>query len=172
MSAEQLSPSALGDLTAPYPPPLDVEAVDVRAQRPTDTSRLVVLDDDPTGTQSVADLPVLTSWTEEDLSWALSTGAPAVYVMTNARSLAPSTAAHRNREVATNALRAATALGREVDFASRSDSTLRGHHPLETDVLTATIAELTSHGIDGVVIVPAFGRTTGRPVVGRHVPRT
>lgn len=39
---------------------------------------LVVLDDDPTGTQSVADLPVLTGWSVEDLSWALQQGAPAV----------------------------------------------------------------------------------------------
>ena len=31
---------------------------------------LVVLDDDPTGTQSVADLPVLTRWDVADFAWA------------------------------------------------------------------------------------------------------
>jgi hypothetical protein len=31
---------------------------------------LVVLDDDPTGTQSVANLPVLTRWEEADFRWA------------------------------------------------------------------------------------------------------
>ena len=49
--------------------------------------RLVVLDDDPTGTQSVAGLPVLTRWEAEDLDWALAQSAPAVYVLTNTRSL-------------------------------------------------------------------------------------
>jgi len=50
---------------------------------------LVVLDDDPTGTQSVADLPVLTTWAPRSLEWALRQGKPAVYVMTNSRSLRP-----------------------------------------------------------------------------------
>ena len=60
---------------------------------------LVVLDDDPTGTQSVADLPVLMSWTPSSMEWALRQGKPAVYVMTNSRSLAPNDAAERNRQV-------------------------------------------------------------------------
>lgn len=76
--------------------------------------------------------------------------------MTNSRSLAPATAAERNKEVATNALRAAAELGIEIDFVSRSDSTLRGQYPLETDVLTTTLAEVAGPAVDGVVIVPAF----------------
>ena len=75
--------------------------------------------------------------------------------MTNSRSLAPATAAERNKEVATNALRTAAELGIEIDFVSRSDSTLRGQYPLETDVLT-TLAEVAGPAVDGVVIVPAF----------------
>ena len=35
---------------------------------------LVVLDDDPTGTQTVRDLPVLTRWTVDDIRWALQQG--------------------------------------------------------------------------------------------------
>lgn len=154
----------LEQLLEGYPTALDRGAADVRAARGDSPRRLVVLDDDPTGTQSVADLPVLTAWTEEDLAWALGTGAPAVYVMTNSRSLTPETTAQRNREVATHALRAAGRLGLEVDFVSRSDSTLRGHYPLEPDVLTEVLHE---HGrtVDGIVIVPAFG-DAGRITVG------
>ncbi|GAA4426489.1 four-carbon acid sugar kinase family protein [Georgenia halophila] len=147
----------------PDAPP--VSAADVLRARGADARRLVVLDDDPTGTQSVADLPVLTGWSEDDLAWALGTGAPAVYVMTNSRSLDPATAEERNREVATHALRAAARVGVEIDFVSRSDSTLRGHFPLETDVLTATLAEETGARVDGVLVVPAFGEA-GRITVG------
>ena len=138
------------------PTAVQLTAEAVREARGTSAHRLVVLDDDPTGTQSVGDLPVLTGWTEEDLTWALGTGAPAVYVMTNSRSLAPDTAAERNKEVASNALRAATTLGVTIDFVSRSDSTLRGHFPLEPDVLMSVLSHAGIH-VDGVIIVPAFG---------------
>lgn len=118
---------------------------------------LVVLDDDPTGTQSVADLPVLTAWDVDSLAWALQQREPAVYVMTNSRSLAPADAARVNREVVTSALAAARETGVTVGFVSRSDSTLRGHFPLETDTIAETLAELDGPHVDGVVLVPAFG---------------
>lgn len=138
------------------PPATDLRPEDVVAARGTQARRLVVLDDDPTGTQSVADLPVLNSWSPADLEWALRTGAAAVYVMTNSRSLDPVEAEGRNREVARAALAAAAGLGVDIDFVSRSDSTLRGHFPLEPRTL---IEELAATGVttDGVVIVPAFG---------------
>ena len=126
---------------------------------------LVVLDDDPTGTQSVADLPVLMSWSPGSLEWALRQGKPAVYVMTNSRSLAPQDAAERNRQVARSAFAAAAKVGVNVDFVSRSDSTLRGHFPLETNVLAQEILSHTGAEVDGVIIVPAFG-DAGRITVG------
>lgn len=138
------------------PGAIDVSAEQVRQARGSGAPQLIVLDDDPTGTQSVGGLPVLTSWSVEDLVWALETGAAAVYVMTNSRSLAPSTAARRNEEVATNALSAADRLGVQVDFVSRSDSTLRGHYPLEPDTLSTVLAGAGSQ-VDGVLVVPAFG---------------
>ena len=126
---------------------------------------LVVLDDDPTGTQSVADLPVLMSWSPDSLEWALRQGKPAIYVMTNSRSLAPEDAADRNRQVARSAFTAAAKVGVNVDFVSRSDSTLRGHFPLETNVLAEEILSHTGTEVDGVIIVPAFG-DAGRITVG------
>lgn len=149
-------------LLASVPAPVQVTAADVRAE--TDpASVLVVLDDDPTGTQSVAGLPVLTRWDAPDLDWALATGANAVYVLTNTRSLDPDTAAQRNREVVAAALAAAERAGKRLTFVSRSDSTLRGHFPLETDVLTEAIE---AHGAPApalTLLVPAFpdaGRIT------------
>ncbi|WP_138442613.1 four-carbon acid sugar kinase family protein [Sinomonas susongensis] len=150
---------------------------------------LVVLDDDPTGTQSVADLPVLTAWEPEDFRWAFALGvsepAPAgngrhdgvrrpaaVYVLTNTRSLDPAEAAERNRAVVTNALAAAEDLDLELAFTSRSDSTLRGHFPLETDTIAETLEAQDGRATDGVVIVPAFpdaGRVT---IGGTHYTRS
>lgn len=128
---------------------------------------LVVLDDDPTGTQSVADLPVLTGWSEDDLGWALTQGARAVYVMTNSRSLDPAQAEQRNREVARAALAASARTGVPIGFVSRSDSTLRGHFPLETDVLAGELAA-AGRPVDGVVLVPAFGDAGRVTVHGTH----
>jgi uncharacterized protein YgbK (DUF1537 family) len=153
---------------------------------------LVVLDDDPTGTQSVADLPVLTRWDVADFTWAYShirenKTKAAVYVLTNTRSLDPAEAAARNEEIVRNALEAAgatasgaaasaaTASGTaepgksdsrlRLSFVSRSDSTLRGHYPLEPDVIAATVAAVSGEATDGVVIVPAFP-DAGRVTIG------
>lgn len=150
------------DLLAGIPAPLPVTAAEVRAQTDADAV-LIVLDDDPTGTQSVAGLPVLTRWERADIDDALATGAPAVYVLTNTRSLDEHAAAARNREIVDVALRAAHAAGRRVTFVSRGDSTLRGHFPLETDVLSAEIAERRGAAPDLTLLVPAFpdaGRIT------------
>lgn len=152
------------DLTKGMPPAPDISAEDVQKAREDGARQLVVLDDDPTGTQSVAELPVLNSWEDEDLRWALDTGAPAVYVMTNSRSLPPEQAAERNREVVRASLAAAHSLGVEVDFVSRGDSTLRGHYPLEPSTIIETLAE-ADIAIDGVILLPAFG-DAGRITVG------
>lgn len=156
--------STLAALLDGYPAATSYTSADVRNARQAVTRQLVVLDDDPTGTQSVSELPVLTDWTEDDLAWALGTGAAAIYVLTNSRSLAAPDAARRNREVATSALRVAARMGTHIEFVSRSDSTLRGHYPLEPDVLGEVLAH---HGVttDGVIIVPAFA-DAGRITVG------
>jgi uncharacterized protein YgbK (DUF1537 family) len=155
-------------LLAGYPPEVPVAASEVAASVAASARTLVVLDDDPTGTQSVADLPVLTRWTVADLRWALDQGAPAVYVLTNTRSLDPEEAAARNREVVANALAAAD--GRPLGFVSRSDSTLRGHFPLEPEVIAD---ELARAGVrtDGVVIVPAFPDAGRITIGGTHYTR-
>ncbi|MBE6478190.1 MAG: hypothetical protein E7Z97_09040 [Propionibacteriaceae bacterium] len=147
------------DLTAGRPGAPAVRAEDVAG---AGCPALIVLDDDPTGTQSVSELPVVTTWQVEDLEWGLSTGAAAVYVMTNSRSLGPADAERVNREAVRNGLEAARRTCRRVAFVSRSDSTLRGHYPLEPDAIAAVLAQ---HGrrVDGVVLVPAFpeaGRIT------------
>ena len=165
------------DVLAAYPAEIPIPAALVAsalAASNAETPRvLVVLDDDPTGTQSVADLPVLTRWDVDDFIWAFSQAKPAVYVLTNSRSLDPAEAAARNEEVVRNALAAAGSpdVRLRLGFVSRSDSTLRGHYPLEPDVIAATVVAVSGAATDGVVLVPAFpdaGRVT---IGGTHYMR-
>ncbi|MFJ2211727.1 four-carbon acid sugar kinase family protein [Streptomyces sp. NPDC101062] len=145
---------------AELPPVREVAAAEVAAAV-AGGRRLVVLDDDPTGTQTVADVPVLTAWTVEDLRWALRQDSAAFFVLTNTRSLAPDAAAARNREIVRALAQASEAEGVGYVLASRGDSTLRGHFPLETDVLAQEVP------VDGVVLVPAYieaGRLTAGSV--------
>ncbi len=162
-----MSPT-LTELLDGYPAPVDVSPRDV----PRPKRVLVVLDDDPTGTQSVADLPVLTDWSVDSLEWGLRQERRAVYVMTNSRSLAPSEAERRNREVAEAAYAAAARTGKAIDFVSRSDSTLRGHFPLETQVLAEAVLRHEGRLVDGVVIIPAFGDAGRITVGGIHYANT
>ncbi|MET1089037.1 MAG: four-carbon acid sugar kinase family protein [Arthrobacter sp.] len=158
------------DVLAAYPAevriPAELVASALAASNAETPRVLVVLDDDPTGTQSVADLPVLTRWDVEDFIWAFGQSKPAVYVLTNTRSLDPAEAAARNEQVVRNALTAAGSPAElRLGFVSRSDSTLRGHYPLEPDVIAATVAEVSGEKTDGVVLVPAFP-DAGRVTIG------
>lgn len=159
------------ELLAAFPPERLTATADLRAGLEREARVLVVLDDDPTGTQSVAGLPVLTAWEPDDFAWALGTGAPAVYVLTNTRSLPPPEAAAVNREVVRGAL--AAAQGRRITFVSRSDSTLRGHFPLEPDTVADEVDAATGGTdlIDGVVLVPAFPEAGRITLAGTHYLR-
>lgn len=138
----------------------------------TPTRPLVVIDDDPTGTQAVSGLPVIMAWDPDDIRWALSRSAEAVYVQTNSRALAEHEAVRVTREVADAFLR-----HRDVTLVSRGDSTLRGHFPAEPRALADAV--LAAGGeVDAIVLVPAFpdaGRVTVRGVhyverEGRRIP--
>jgi len=120
---------------------------------------IVVLDDDPTGTQTVYNTPVVTTWDEDTLVEALTEELPLLYILTNTRALPPAEAASRTREIATALGNAAAETGREITLISRGDSTLRGHFPLETDVL----AEALHLGSTPLLLIPFFeegGRLT------------
>jgi uncharacterized protein YgbK (DUF1537 family) len=142
-------------------PPVEVSASEVATRAALSGRSLVVLDDDPTGTQAVRDAPVLTTWAVADLRWGLRH--PLFYVLTNTRSLDAEGAAARNREVLEALVTAAEAQDREFVIVSRSDSTLRGHFPLETDVISRGLLDLAGIRTDGVIMVPAYpegGRVT------------
>ena len=132
---------------------------EIRRRVEADGRRVAVLDDDPTGTQTVHGVPVLTTWSVEDLRWALGQPSPTFYVLTNSRSLPEDEAAAMNREISANLAAASEGTGTGFVVTSRGDSTLRGHFPAETDAL----AEGLGGRIDGVVLCPCYleaGRLT------------
>ncbi|MEM6283427.1 MAG: four-carbon acid sugar kinase family protein [Chloroflexota bacterium] len=136
-------------LPAPLTDDLTPQIRDALRQR---GDKVVILDDDPTGTQTVHDVTVLTTWDATALTRAMQDESPAVFVLTNTRSMTPAQAEIVNREIATNLHTASQQTGRGFVVISRSDSTLRGHFPLETEVL----AESIGGQVDGVLIIPAF----------------
>lgn len=116
--------------------------------------KTIVLDDDPTGTQSASDVDVLLEW-DEDLLTATLERADSVYVQTNSRSLEEEAAASLVARVRREGTAAAARLGVPVRFVLRGDSTLRGHVFAESEVFLEDDALL--------LFVPAFpagGRRT------------
>jgi uncharacterized protein YgbK (DUF1537 family) len=123
------------------------------------TPKIIVLDDDPTGSQTVHSCLLLTGWDVETLRLGLADPAPIFFILTNTRALTPDKAAAVTREVCQN-LKVAIAAEQIHDFlvVSRSDSTLRGHYPIETDAIAEELGPFDAH-----FLVPAFfegGRTT------------
>src|SRR4051794_32859000 len=103
------------------------------------SKKLVVLDDDPTGVQTVHGIAVLARWSVEDLAAELPRPEPAFFILTNSRSLPEAEAVALNREIVGNLVEASRQTGIEFAVASRSDSTLRGHFPAETDAIAAAL---------------------------------
>ncbi len=122
------------------------------------TPKIIVLDDDPTGSQTVHSCLLLTRWDPATLSEALHDDAPLFFVLTNTRSMSAEQAGERTREVCRGLRQALAQYERPWLVVSRSDSTLRGHYPVETDVLSQELGPFAAH-----FMTPAFfegGRIT------------
>ncbi|MGC6456440.1 MAG: four-carbon acid sugar kinase family protein [Coraliomargaritaceae bacterium] len=122
--------------------------------------KLVILDDDPTGTQTVKDLPVLTVWDKDSLAREFENPAPAFFILTNTRAMPRKEAGDIVQTIARNLKQAAGSIPFTV--ISRSDSTLRGHFPLETDLLNENLGPFQA-----TLFIPYFeagGRVTIKDV--------
>lgn len=116
------------------------------------SAKVFVLDDDPTGTQTVHGVPVLTLWSVDALAAELDQPGSCAYILTNTRAFSRAEACRIMREIGRNLRSAAERTGRPFRVVSRSDSTLRGHFPAETDALAAGLAT----EFDATLIIPAF----------------
>ncbi len=127
----------------------------------------VVLDDDPTGTQGLSDVPVVVDPTHAAFEWALRQS-HITYVLTNTRALDPTATRSLLQQIASVATKVAQDAGRTLRFVSRGDSTLRGHFPLE--VSTVLDAD-PSYRPAGCLLVPAFPAAGRLTLDGVHLVR-
>ncbi len=140
--------------------PMSAESANLFSEIETEVQKsprkVVVLDDDPTGTQTVHGIDVLTGWEVEDLRQAFLSDSKLFYILTNSRSLEVEKARKINAEIARNLCSASSETGVDFDVISRSDSTLRGHYPDELDVLEKVLQQETGIRFDGHLLIPAF----------------
>lgn len=118
--------------------------------------KLIVLDDDPTGVQTVHDLFVITDWSKEWIRQGLADDRHVLYILTNTRSYQPEKAAEMNRQIMQNLVEVAKDLAIDFSVISRGDSTLRGHYPLEIQVIRDELFRKAGWEFDGHLIIPAF----------------
>lgn len=134
---------------------------------------MVVFDDDPTGIQTVHGCLLVTDWSEENIIKAMNDEQPFFYVLTNTRALTASEAESVLESAVEAVLKVNEKSGYRLICVSRSDSCLRGHFPLETDIIRRT---LEKHGINvwqRTPFCPAFiesGRVTIEGVHYMKVP--
>ncbi len=122
------------------PPLWDVDPLpEIRKKILAEDASIVVLDDDPTGTQTVGNVPVLTEWSQDAIAAEFEKGTALFYILTNSRSLPGGKAFELSNSIGAHLAAASVETGRSFKVISRSDSTLRGHYPLEVNALTKVL---------------------------------
>ncbi|KAA0959228.1 hydroxyacid dehydrogenase [Planococcus sp. ANT_H30] len=118
--------------------------------------KIIVLDDDPTGVQTVHGISVYTDWTFESIEAGFAEESKMFFILTNSRGFTADETKRAHEEIATAIRQTAENLQKDFIIISRGDSTLRGHYPLETEVLKNTVEAQSDRVFDGEVIMPFF----------------
>jgi len=116
--------------------------------------KIIVLDDDPTGIQTVHSIPVYTSWDLSTLRQIMEDKHKVIYILTNSRALTFVETQRLHKQLAIDLKQIALEEGENFLLISRSDSTLRGHYPLETKTIYDELKK--DEEIDGEIIIPFF----------------
>lgn len=145
------------DILSSYPP-VNEKAVDelLAKEIAGSNKKIVVLDDDPTGVQTVHDISVYTNWSEDSIRKGFAEENKLFYILTNSRGFTAAQTEIAHREIAKAVDAVSKETGKEYIFISRSDSTLRGHYPLETIILKEEYEKNTGNKIDGEILCPFF----------------
>ncbi|MEM6628925.1 MAG: four-carbon acid sugar kinase family protein [Bacteroidota bacterium] len=148
------------EASLPNLPPEDLRSK-IRQKVSQQYDVVIVLDDDPTGTQTVHSMAVLTSWTVSDLEAELQKNPTCFYISTNTRSLPKEEVETLIFSLCTNIRTVSEKLGLNYLIISRGDSTLRGHYPHEVIQQEEGLGERS----DMHILIPAFFEG-GRYTVG------
>jgi uncharacterized protein YgbK (DUF1537 family) len=139
-------------------PAVDVKVVDELLAKELRelNKKIVVLDDDPTGVQTVHDVSVYTDWSKESIEKGFAEENSMFFILTNSRGFTATETEKAHEEIALNITEVAKKLNKDFVVISRSDSTLRGHYPLETKILKETIEGNSEVKYNGEVLMPFF----------------
>jgi len=146
----------LDDLRKRLPPPLDPGQEAVRRRMQALGYKLIVLDDDPTGVQTVHDVSVYTDWSEESISRGFAEPNSMFFLLTNSRGVSREETIRIHRTIGRRVAEIAAREHRKFLLISRGDSTLRGYYPLETQVLKEELEAAGSGPFDGEILCPVF----------------
>src|SRR5690625_4017047 len=113
--------------------------------------KIIVLDDDPTGTQTVHSVPVYTQFDEHTINEAFLDESQTVYFLTNSRSMTEDETSKLHLYLGATIKKISEIQQKNYIIISRGDSTLRGHYPLEINCLYEA-----NPIYDGEIIIPAF----------------
>lgn len=141
---------------------------EIRAARARQRRVLAVLDDDPTGSQAVHEVDLVTAPDVGALAAGLASPHGVCFALTNSRGLAAEAAARLDAEWTAIVAAVAAEAGWQADIVSRSDSTLRGHVIAEPAAIAAAWRDAGQRPFDAVVFAPGYfeaGRFTRH---GRH----
>ena len=148
-------------------PVVDETAIDLLLQKEIAKNHrmFVVLDDDPTGVQTVHDISVFTNWDRASILQGFQEAEPLFYILTNSRGLTQEETTLVHKQIAETVDSVAKELHKDYLFISRSDSTLRGHYPLEPELLRESYEHFTGKTIHGEILCPFF-KEGGRFTIG------
>lgn len=118
--------------------------------------KIVVLDDDPTGIQTVHGVSVFTDWDKSSIQAGFREEQPMFFILTNSRGFTEEETKQCHQEIAEHVQAVSKEEGIPYVLISRGDSTLRGHYPLETETLKQTIEAHSEMKFDGEIIIPFF----------------
>lgn len=116
----------------------------------------IVLDDDPTGVQTVNHVSAYTDWSLESIREGFAEERNMFYILTNSRGKTEAETVKIHREIAERVLQVSRETKKEFRIISRGDSTLRGHYPIETETLKETLERNSNIRFDGEVLCPFF----------------
>lgn len=118
-----------------------------------DKHKYIVLDDDPTGIQTVHDILVLVKYDDDSLIEAFKDDRDMFYISTNSRAFLENETKQYHTVLTNKLIKISRMLGYTFTIISRGDSSLRGHFPLETKTIYDVLKE-NGINIDGEIICP------------------
>lgn len=137
---------------------VDAEAIDTLLKQKCreDHHKIIVLDDDPTGVQTVHDISVYTDWSYESIKAGFQEKNKLFFILTNSRGFTVEQTTKVHLEIGEIIDQVSKEIGIDYLIVSRSDSTLRGHYPLENELLRKTEEKHRNRKVDGEILCPYF----------------